>query len=89
MIILLVSDSLNYNAAFFFDFKQLPPGDTNRPVKKLACEKLACYLGVTSNFPFLDSVNRPPGENKTREKNEESESTQMLVLMMSNFFIYF
>ena len=25
MIILLVSDSLNYNAAFFFNFKQLSP----------------------------------------------------------------
>ena len=24
MIILIVSDSLNYNVAFFFDFKQLP-----------------------------------------------------------------
>ena len=34
-------------------------GDTNRPVKKLACEKLACYLGVTSNFGFSDSVNWP------------------------------
>ena len=25
MIILIVTDSLNYNAAFFFNFKQLPP----------------------------------------------------------------
>ena len=25
MIILMVSDSFNYNAAFFFNFKQLPP----------------------------------------------------------------
>ena len=28
-------------------------GDTNRPVKRLACGKLACYLGVTSNFRFF------------------------------------
>ena len=28
-------------------------GDTDRPVKKLACEKLACYLSVTSNFRFF------------------------------------
>ena len=28
MIILLVSDSMNYNAAFFLNFKQLPPAKT-------------------------------------------------------------
>ena len=30
-----------------------PQGDTNQPVEKLACEKLACYLSATSNFRFF------------------------------------
>ena len=29
--------------------------DTDGPVKELACQKLACYLGVTSNFPFFQT----------------------------------